>query len=332
MTSGSVGVKNREKLMQIGRGFCMGCADVIPGVSGGTLALILGIYARLIESIKLMDLVALRAVFTGQFWNRLWGSLLKEAPPSDDPIDQRVDAVVFVGFLVTGILAAIVAAAGIITYCRTNYPEQTRGFFLGLVLASLQVPFRHIKHKGVPQFAIFAVFAVGLYLLLGMGGVSPTPALWYVFIAGSIAICAMILPGISGAFILLMLGMYDYIMEQVKLLVYQQQFEAAVPIIVLCLGIAVGIITFSRVLNYLLNRHHDMTMAALLGLMAGSLRVLWPFKEAPLGEAVRVEFLANRLPDGGESALVGSIVTFVVGVAVVMCLDLVGRKFGDKPS
>ena len=308
----------------------MGCADVIPGVSGGTLALILGIYARLIESIKLMDLVALKGVFGGRFWKRLWASVVGDPAASDDPVDRRVDAVIFVGLLVVGILAAIVAAAGLITYCRTNFPEQTRGFFMGLVLASLQVPYRHIKHKSLPQLAAFAAFAVGLYLLLGMGSVSATPALWYVFISGAVAICAMILPGISGAFILLMLGMYDYIMEQVKLLVYQQQLASALPIITLCLGIAVGILAFSRLLNYLLSRHHDMTMAALLGLMAGSLRVLWPFKEAGGGEAVRVEFLANRLPLSGEGALVSTILAFAAGLIIVFALDRAGRKLGEK--
>jgi putative membrane protein len=327
-------VNNKDKLIQVGRGFCMGCADVIPGVSGGTLALILGIYQRLIKSIHLMDMVLLKGVFQGSFWNRLIKGVFGQPTAPQNDIDHRADALVFIGFLIIGIGAAIVAAAGLITYSRMNYPGQTLGFFLGLVVASLQVPFRHISRKGVAQWTMFLAIAVGTFFLLGMGQMTPTPALWYVFICGATAICAMILPGISGAFILLMMGMYDYIVvKQLKPLIYDQRWEGIGPILVFMVGMATGIIVFSRLLHYLLKRYHDVTMAGLLGLMVGSLRVLWPFKEAfPDDPHIRFESLSNILPVPAGTVFWATVVTFVAGFAIVLVLDQVGRRYVDNES
>jgi len=321
-------VNNKEKLYQVGRGFCMGCADVIPGVSGGTLALILGIYEELIESIKLMDVTALRAAFTPAFWRLFFRSVLGTIEGEESETARRVRAITFIGFLVIGIGAAVVAAAGIITYCRMNYPGQTLALFLGLVVASLKVPYRRMGVKGPTQFAAFALFAVGTFFLLGLGQLPETPALWYVFLSGSIAICAMILPGISGAFILLMLGMYDYIVvKQLKPLLYDRVFDGLLPIAVFMVGLVCGIVAFSRVLHYMLRRWHDVTMAGLLGLMVGSLRVLWPFKEAfPDDPKARVESLANVLPDVSNPTFLATVGTFVLGFAIVLVLDYVGSK------
>jgi putative membrane protein len=327
-------VNNKEKISQIGRGICMGCADIIPGVSGGTLALILGIYERLIESIKLMDMTLVKSLFTGPFWRKLMGGIFGGFESSDSELDRRVEALIFIGFLIIGIGAAIVAAAGVITYCRMNYPGQTLGLFLGLVAASLKVPYRRIAAKGATQWIAFGLFAVGTFFLLGMGQLPEKPALWYVFLSGSVAICAMILPGISGAFILLMLGMYDYIVaKQLKPLFYQLRLDGLVPIAVFMLGMLTGILAFSRLLHYLLRRWHDVTMAALLGLMVGSLRVLWPFKEAFSDDPhVRVESLRNVLPDPSVPGFYATVATFVAGVVIVLVLDHVGRKQYDSKS
>ena len=309
----------------------MGCADVIPGVSGGTIALILGIYGRLVGSIKLLDVVFVKALFTKEFWGLLFKGLFGKQPEGDRPVDQRVRAVLFIGFLVLGILVAIVAAAKIVTYARDQFPEPTRGFFLGLVLASLKVPYRHMKRRGAMQFVVMALFAVGTFLLLGLGTLEQNdPALWYVFLSGAVAISAMILPGISGAFILLMLGMYDPVMLAVKGVVYDQNMGGIALILTLVAGILVGIILFSRLLHYLLNHHHDTTMGALVGLMIGSLRVLWPWKEGTLGEHGRVESLANALPQSFTTAEITTIAVFIVGFAIVFLLDIVGRKMGHE--
>jgi putative membrane protein len=327
-------VENREKIYQVGRGFCMGCADVIPGVSGGTLALILGIYEQLIESIKLMDATLVRAVLTGPFWRKLFGGIFGRFTSNGDEVDRRVEAVLFVGFLIIGIGSAIVAAAGLITYCRMHYPGQTLGLFLGLVAASLMVPYRRMEKRGPAQWATFLLFAVGTFLLLGLGQLPETPALWYVFMSGAIAICAMILPGISGAFILLMLGMYDYIVvKQLKPLLYDRQFDGLVPILVFMVGMVTGIVAFSRLLHYLLRRWHDVTMAGLLGLMLGSLRVLWPFKEAFSDDPkVRVESLRNVLPDLSAPAFWPTIGTIAAGIIIVLVLDSIGRRRYDSAA
>lgn len=327
-------MNNKEKLIQIGRGVCMGGADIIPGVSGGTLALILGIYERLIESIKLMDVVTIKAAFTGPFWRKLFGGIFGRFESDGSELDRRVEAVLFIGFLMIGIGAAIVAAAGVITYCRTHYPAQTLGFFLGLVAASLKVPFRRIGTKGPTQWVAFVLFAVGTFFLLGMGQLPEQPNLGYVFMSGAIAICAMILPGISGAFILLMLGMYDYIVaKQLKPLLYDMQFDGIVPIAVFMVGMVAGIVSFSRLLHYLLRRWHDVTMAALLGLMVGSLRVLYPFKEAfPDDPHVRTESLKNVWPDPAAPGFYSIVGLFVAGAIIVLVLDYLGSKQYDSKS
>jgi putative membrane protein len=312
----------------------MGCADIIPGVSGGTVALILGIYEQLIDSIRLVDGLLIRSLFTRRFWSLLVRSVFGTVP-LPDPADhkqvetqRRVDAVCFIGFLVLGILVAIAAAAKVITLARDGYPEVTRGFFLGLVAASVRVPFLHMKRRTVREFATAALFAVGTWLLLGLGQIEATdPSLLYVFLCGALAITAMILPGISGAFILLMLGMYDPVLKAVKELVYDRDFSGVPTLAVLVLGILVGIAAFSRLLNYLLKNHHDITMGALVGLMLGSLRVLWPYKAAATMEGVRTETLENVLPVAADGTLIATLGFFLLGIALVLVLERVGRRY-----
>ncbi|MFH1529554.1 MAG: DUF368 domain-containing protein [Pseudomonadota bacterium] len=324
-------MKNKEKGAQVLRGFCMGCADVIPGVSGGTMALILGIYEQLIDSIRLMDLRLLALLFRKDFWVALVKGLVTDATTGDEELDHRVQALHFLAFLVFGILLAVAAAAKLVTWARYTHPMPTRAFFFGLVLVSVKVPVRHIKRRGFGVAASVTVAGVLTWLILGLGSVPANPAPWYLFFCGAIAICAMILPGISGAFFLLMLGAYDPVMENVHALVYSQQLSAALPLGVLIAGIVVGILLFSRVLHWLLAHHHDVTMGALVGLMLGSLRVLWPFK-IPGAEGIRDEFLENRLPVPGgavDPEVWAAMVAFVAAVAIVLFLDLLGRQRKD---
>ena len=321
-------MKNKEKGVQLLRGFCMGCADVIPGVSGGTMALILGIYERLIDSIRIMDAKLIRFLFRKDFWVALVKGLYTDGTTGEEELDRRVAAAHFLAFLVLGILIAVVAAAKLIGWARDTHPTPTRAFFFGLVLVSVQVPFRHMKRRSAGALFAALAAAIATYVVLGLGQAPDNPALWYLFLCGAIAISAMILPGISGAFFLLMLGVYGPVLKSVELLVYEQQLTAAIPLMVLVSGILVGIVLFSRVLHWLLAHHHDVTMGALVGLMVGSLRVLWPFKVAA-AEVHRTEFMDNRLPlvDGGvDPMLWPALGTFVAGVLVVMFLDWIGRR------
>ncbi|MBM4372408.1 MAG: DUF368 domain-containing protein [Deltaproteobacteria bacterium] len=325
-------MKSKEKGAQVLRGFCMGCADVIPGVSGGTVALVLGIYARLVGSIRTLDAAFLRFLLRGRFWAAMVKGLFTEVSTGDAEMDRRAEAVHFIGFLVLGILLAIVAGAGVITWARVHHPVPTRAFFFGLVLLSVPVPWRLLKKRTPWSYVAALVSGVLTWIVLGLGEVPANPALWYIFVCGAIAICAMILPGISGAFFLLMLGAYDPVLEAVHRLAYSLDFSAVPIIASLVAGILVGITGFARVLHWLLTKHHDVTMACLVGLMLGSLRVIWPFKH-PGPEGVRDEFLSNRLPwlDGGvDPQLWAALATFVVAATIVIGLDRVGQRYGRE--
>ena len=243
-------------IAQLFRGFCMGAADVVPGVSGGTVALTFGIYERLIAAV------------------RQGASVLASAVRLD--IDRAFDRFrkmdwVFLLPLLAGIGTAIVLLAGAISHLLDEEPEFMAAAFFGLVVASIFIAWEHLKRRDGKSLAVLTGSAVVTFAVLGLkSGTENDPALWFVFVAGAIAICAMILPGISGSFLLLMLGIYDYILDAVdeRDLVVLAMFAA---------GCIIGIASFSTLLSHMLKRHHDTVVAGLIGLMAGSLRVLWPW-------------------------------------------------------
>jgi putative membrane protein len=237
------------------RGALMGAADIVPGVSGGTMAFITGIYDRLLAALRCLDLAALRMLLRGQ-WRSAW---------------QHVDGN-FLAALLAGILTSVVTLARGISWLLAHYPVPLWAFFFGLILASALVVLRQV-----------AYWRPGQWLALGSGAglaavvaLSPTlapvePGLLSVFLAGFIAICAMILPGISGSFILVLLGMYAPILGALRDL----QPEV---LLVFALGAGSGLLCFSRLLHWLLRHYHALTMALLTGFLAGSLLVVWPWK------------------------------------------------------
>lgn len=237
------------------QGLLMGGADIIPGVSGGTMALIVGIYERLIASVK-AALTLPVTLFRGwdavkrQFFEVEWRLVLP---------------------LAAGILTAIVIASKIIPPLLEAYPAECRGLFFGLIVASILIPWRRIGTVGAKEIALLVAMAVLAFVLSGLSANEISdPGLLRVFLSASVAICAMILPGVSGAFLLLVLGMYEPTLAAIDA-------RDLVYIAVFGLGAAVGLGLFSRLLHFLLDRYHDLTMAALVGLMAGSLRALWPW-------------------------------------------------------
>lgn len=233
----------------------MGAADVVPGVSGGTIAFIVGIYEELINSIKSINTANLRLLFRGQF-RSFW---------------QGINAN-FLLSIVLGIGISIFSLAKIITYLLVNQPILVWAFFFGLVLASTWFVAKEIKQwkvKTVISFVIGSILA--FYITIATPSETPTHPL-FIFFCGAIAICAMILPGISGSFILVLLGKYFYIMEAVK------TFRVSVMLTFVA-GALIGITTFSRVLSFALRRFHDATIALLSGFMLGSLNKVWPWKE-----------------------------------------------------
>ncbi|NNJ46971.1 MAG: DUF368 domain-containing protein [Acidimicrobiia bacterium] len=268
----------------------MGSADVVPGVSGGTVALIVGIYPRLISNIRrgagvLSAFVRLR--FSEGF-ERLrsieWGFLLP---------------------LLAGMAVALVTLARVIEHFLEDYPVELSALFFGLVFASVFVAGKMVSNWDRLRMVTFIVVAVGAFFLLGLrSGEAENPATWIFFVAGAVAICAMILPGVSGSFLLLMLGMYEAVLAAVN------DREYLVLLLVI-LGAVVGLALFSSVLHWALDTYHDLVMAAITGLLLGSLRVLWPWPNGidgpELSGPIADEFAAPFL-----LAVVGAGLVFLI--------------------
>lgn len=238
------------------KGMGMGAADVVPGVSGGTIAFIVGIYDELINSIKSINLESLKLFFSGKwatFWKKINGN--------------------FLFFLLAGIGISVFSLAKLITWLLVNQPILVWSFFFGLVLASTWFVSRDIKEwKSWKTWVAFVIGAVvAFYITVATPAETPSNLL-FIFLCGAIAICAMILPGISGSFILVLLGKYFFIMDAVKTL-------DVVVIAVFGAGAFIGITSFSRVLSYALAHFRNITLAVLTGFMLGSLNKVWPWKE-----------------------------------------------------
>lgn len=265
----------------------MGSADIVPGVSGGTIALITGIYGHLIEAISNIKLGFLKPLFKGDlkgFWNQLL-----------DEIDFK-----FFIPLILGIGVAFLTLAKVVTYCMDYHTALTFSFFLGLILASAVILFRKIEKINI-KHVIFAIIGLILtYVFVSLNPISGNHSLIVLFISGMIAICAMILPGISGSFLLLLLGQYEYMLTALHELHIGE-------IIVFVIGAVIGILGFSKILNYLLKHYEEVTMAFLIGVMLGSLKV--PAVE--IANSVSVN-MAGLLP---------CLIVAVIGFALIIILE-----------
>lgn len=257
------------------RGFCMGAADIVPGVSGGTIALVFGIYERLIDNVRrgARALAALIRLDLPEFRRRMgtieWLFLLP---------------------LAVGLLTAVAVLSSLIEQLLHDYPEEMAGLFLGLVLGSVVVAWQLLRQPSAATFTIMLLVGVVAFVLLGLqSGPAVDPPLWAYFGAGAIAICAMILPGISGSFLLLMMGMYAAVLGAVH-------DRNLLVLLVFTLGATVGLALFSTALGHLLDHYHDELLAALIGLMLGSVRVLWPW---PHGVGIISDVAGESIPGTG---------------------------------
>ena len=273
------------------RGLAMGAADIVPGVSGGTIALITGIYDRLIAAIVAADTSALQMLIRGR-WAALW---------------HRLDGA-FLSTLLAGILTAIFSMASLIHWLLEAHPQPLWAFFSGLILISGMFLLR--DEVVLNRLDRVLVFAVGVSLAVGialMPPVSMLSGLVGFFVAGSIAICAMILPGISGSFMLLLMGMYAPVLAAVK------GFQVT-ELVVFALGCGVGLLNFARLLDRLILAHPSMAMAFLCGVLLGSLVAVWLWRVSviPALGAEPVEVTRPVLPfdlPGPQLAL--CLLTFV---------------------
>lgn len=247
--------KKRNYLLLILRGCAMGAADVVPGVSGGTIAFITGIYEELINSIKSIDLQALKLIFSlrlGDFWKKINGNFLVS--------------------VVLGIAISIFSLAKLMTWLLEHHPIYIWSFFFGLIIASSVLVAKEIKQWNIFTIIALLAGAAAAYTITVMSPAETPNTWWFIILSGAIAICAMILPGISGAFILLLMGKYSYILGAVSSL------NIGV-LLLFVVGAIAGIISFSHLLSWLLKNYHTLTVSLLTGFMIGSLNKVWPWKE-----------------------------------------------------
>ena len=390
------------------RGLCMGAADAVPGVSGGTIALVLGIYSRLIDAIGGLGAAMLRRVRTRSFWSLVATGLRDPSRLPANPAGNDAGRVLFLASLAAGILPAFAAGAQVLPALLGQYPAQMRGFFLGLVLASVVVPWRELERRGPSRWilSLIACLATAWFVGLpeptggrargtvtleldeptaadvrltpqnltllapgdgtrrdiafglattvavpagatgveaevvarmagsvgnvpagvmeageapvGIAGVNQpapltggrNPALAYVFMGGILAISAMVLPGISGSFVLLLLGLYYFVFHSLAQVISYRDPGSALVVAVFVGAVVIGLLTFVRVVKRLLVRWRDGTLAVLTGLMVGSLRKLWPFTEYTAEGREVVTW-----PDAGDPAILSVALLFALGTA-----------------
>lgn len=287
----------------------MGAADIIPGVSGGTIAFITGIYEQLLQSLQAINLATLRQVIRGDFkgaWDTINGTFLLA--------------------LFAGILVSVGSLVKLIAYLLEHEQVLLWSFFFGLIVASALVIGRKIKDWSMGAIVAMAA-GIGIAVYISLATPAQTPdALWFVFLSGAIAICAMILPGISGSFILLLLRKYAFIVEALKTL-------DIVTILVFMAGCAVGLLSFARLLSWMFKRFHDLTIALLTGFMLGSLNMVWPWKKVieyrmnSAGEEVPFRY-ESVAPDAyvGDPQLLFAIALAVVAFALIYLLERMANK------
>lgn len=301
------------------KGCAMGAADVVPGVSGGTIAFIAGIYEELVDSIKSINLHALKLLFTLKlkaFWQQINGSFLFS--------------------ILLGIGISIFSLAKLMTWLLEHYPIQIWSFFFGLIIASTVLVAKEIQRWHAGTVIALIIGAAVAYVITILSPSETPNAWWFIILSGAIAICAMILPGISGAFILLLMGKYAYILGAVSAL----QFGI---LLLFAFGAVTGIVSFSHLLSWLLKKHHTATVATLTGFMVGSLNKVWPWKETletytdshgavhPLVEA-NINPAAFEQLTGTPSFLWQAILLCIFGFVLIFGLEYLGEKLNKQTT
>ena len=294
-------------------GFLMGAADIVPGVSGGTVALVLGIYNRLVSAISRFDRQAL-GLLTARRWTE-----------AAEHVDLR-----FLIALGCGIATGIGSLSFLMKKLLDDHLQPTYAVFFGLILASGVLVARGVSRWNVLNSGAFVAGMILAWKVVGLDVLqSPPDTLWYLFFCGTVGICAMILPGLSCAVILLILGRYSHVTELVsRILKGDWSVQAFLEVGVFCSGCLFGLLAFSRVLRWLLARHATVTMATLCGLMLGSLRKLWPFKNeiTPPGTEFNLKRYENIVPDLASSATITAIGLAVLAIIALLALESFARK------
>ncbi|MDN3203862.1 DUF368 domain-containing protein [Algoriphagus sediminis] len=299
------------------KGMAMGAADIVPGVSGGSIALITGIYEKLLQSITSINTESIKLVFKGEFkkfYQSVNGSFLLA--------------------LILGIGTSIFLLSELITYLMDEEPIGLWSFFCGLILISAIIILRGIQrwHLGVVFAVVLGI--ISAYFITELPPMTSPDSLWFTFVSGAIAICAMILPGISGSFLLLILGQYENILNALS----EKDFFT---LAIFASGCLVGILSFSRLISWLLRKFYSVTIGLLSGFMLGSLNKLWPWKlvtayrKSSSGE--EKPFLTENLwpaefseQVGAEPQLAMAIGAFMFGIILVFGIDRLAAYFSKK--
>ena len=327
-------MKGLKKYLTVAlKGACMGAADVIPGVSGGTIAFIMGIYDEFVGSLASFDSEAVKLLFSGRlkaFWKHINGTFLLS--------------------LGTGILLSVATLAGLMQMLLSNFPIQTWAFFFGLIVASSIFIIRGISGWKLREALLLVTGGILGVVICTLSPTQTPDDLWFIFLSGAIAICAMILPGISGSFILLILGKYQYIMGCISGLVSGNDLGR--NLLILCtfaIGAAFGLLGFSKFLHWLLARWNKETLIVLAGFIIGSLVKVWPWSNAE--SIVMSQFPELALTDTASGAIAtlpaetisqymemadmhigGAIIFAAIGFCLVSGIEIAGRIISKKKA
>lgn len=287
------------------KGMGMGAADVVPGVSGGTIAFITGIYEELLSSIAAIKPSLIRTIGKegiGAAWKAINGNFL---------------VAVF-----AGIGISVVSLAKLFAWILKEHPVMLWSFFFGLILASIPMVWSQLKKNSFDTYISFMAGAIIAFAITEMPVSEGTDESWFIFVSGALAICAMILPGISGSFILLLLGMYQFVLEAVN-------ERDIVTLGIFAAGCLIGLLSFARLLSFLFKRFHDITVALMAGFLLGSLNEIWPWKktlqyrENSKGEMV--PFLQENIAPENETMWTG-VGLMLAGILVIFALSRISAR------
>lgn len=302
----------KEHIAVVLKGMAMGAADIVPGVSGGTIALIAGIYQEFVDALKSFSSVfgVIKKDGLKAAWNHVNGSFLLT--------------------LFIGITISLLGLVQLIKYALSNHPILLWSFFFGLILASCYFVGKMISQWNFASILALIFGTTLIYFVTSFSPAETTTAPWFVFLSGMLAICAMILPGISGSFILVLLGKYKYIIESLS------ELNLSV-IITFVAGCVVGLLSFSHLLSWMLKKYHNFSMALLTGFMIGSLNKIWPWKNTlewgvdRHGEKMAI-IQENVLPQNliGDPQIISATLLALFGAVLIILLELTAKQKSDS--
>lgn len=306
----------KEFIVLVLKGLGMGAANVVPGVSGGTIAFITGIYERMVAAINNIDSAAVKMLMRGQF-KQLW---------------KHIDGT-FLTAIMLGVVIATFSLAKLMLILLAGYAIQTWAFFFGLIIASALIILKDIKGwKGTDAIWLVLGGAAGVGVCLLSPMESPD-GLWYIFLCGAASICAMILPGLSGSFVLLVMGKYEAIMTAISGVLHLN-IHSIIVLAVFALGCVAGILAFAKLLHWLLGKWNRQTIIMLSGFVIGSLVKVWPWhsaSELPISPSTYSQIYTDPiLGVAADAHITAAILCCICGAALVILLEFTGNPSSRK--